>query len=143
MYSIPIVLRLLFPNPTRFQPGPFTLGRWSRPLASIAVSWSVLGVFIFSLPGTYPITAENMNYASILLFLTLAFILGYWKYSAQHWFGIKKQQSEFHDEKMARKFAEQGLPVSALATDGPLQEKDLDEIEDWLDHLERDLRDMK
>ncbi|GJJ72210.1 choline transport protein [Entomortierella parvispora] len=142
VYSIPIALRLFFPNPTRFQPGPFTLGRYSRPLAMVAISWSCLGVFIFSLPGTYPISAENMNYASILLISTLSFILGYWYFSAKEWFGIEKKQSEFHDENQARMEAERGLPMS-IVRDGPMQEKDLDEIEDWLDHLERDLRDLK
>lgn len=101
-----------------------------------------MGVFVFSLPGTYPITAENMNYASILLFSTLAFILGYWHFSAKNWFGKQKKQSEFHDEKRARMVAERGLPMT-IVTEGPMQEKDLDEIEDWIDNLERDLRDMK
>ncbi|KAF9181491.1 hypothetical protein BGZ51_005396 [Haplosporangium sp. Z 767] len=141
-YSIPIALRLFFPNPTLFQPGPFSLGRFQRPVAMIAVAWPVLGAFIFSLPGVYPITAENMNYASVLLLSTLAFIIGHWHFSARHWFDMDREGSNQDDEKRIRETSEQGIPMPKLS-DGPIDEKELDEIENWLDRLERDLSKLR
>ncbi|KAG0256494.1 hypothetical protein BG011_004463 [Mortierella polycephala] len=137
-YSIPIALRLFFPNPTLFQPGPFSLGCFQRPVAMIAVAWSVLGAFIFSLPGVYPITAKNMNYASVLLLSTLAFIIGHWHFSARHWFDMDREGSNQNNERRIRATAEQGIPMPEIL-DGPIDEKELDEIENWLDHLEREL----
>ncbi|CAO3567648.1 unnamed protein product [Mortierella alpina] len=143
VYSIPIALLFFFPNPTRFQPGPFSLGRFQKPINMIAISWAVLGVFIFSLPGWYPITAGNMNYACVLLLSTLCSILGYWYFSARHWFNLDTQDKAVGSGCGGMK-GEQGVASDATTLENEsIEEKDLDEIENWLDHLERDLRELE
>ncbi|KAF9115841.1 hypothetical protein BGX27_006082 [Mortierella sp. AM989] len=142
VYCIPVALRLFFPSPTRFQSGPFSLGRYSRPIALIAITWSVLCVFIFSLPGFYPITAQDMNYASILLVATISIIIGYWYFSARHWFDLEQPLESQWLKSKAETMIEHTLP-RAITSEGSPQERDLDEIENWLDHLERDLRDLR
>ncbi|KAF9927069.1 hypothetical protein BGZ67_007773 [Mortierella alpina] len=142
VYSIPIALRFFFPNPTRFQPGPFTLGRFQRPINMIAITWAVLGAFIFSLPGWYPITAGNMNYACVLLLITLSSILGYWYFSARHWYNLDPRDKAA-DCGFGSMSSDQGVASDATTQeDKSIEEKDLDEIENWLDHLERDLREL-
>ncbi|KAF9980518.1 hypothetical protein BGZ75_008341 [Mortierella antarctica] len=142
VYSIPIALRFFFPNPTRFQPGPFTLGRLQRPINMIAITWAVLGAFIFSLPGWYPITAGNMNYACVLLLITLSSILGYWYFSARHWYNLDPRDKAA-DCGFGSISSDQGVASDATTQeDKSIEEKDLDEIENWLDHLERDLREL-
>ncbi|KAF9537932.1 hypothetical protein EC957_007434 [Mortierella hygrophila] len=164
VYSVPIALRLFYPNPTLFHPGPFSLGPLRRPIAIIAILWAVLGVFIFSLPSVYPITTDNMNYASILLLGTVGLILGYWYFSARHWFsldlgggdsgllyGSKKGYGgreagagagvgSFRSGGLCGMSRLDGLDLDGV---GDCDDKDLDEIEHWLDHLERDLRSLE
>ncbi|KAF9303390.1 hypothetical protein BGZ74_003828 [Mortierella antarctica] len=148
VYTIPVALRLVYPNPSSFQPGPFSLGRFREPIAMVATWWSVTGTIIFSIPGVYPITAENMNYASVLLLATLGFILGYWYYSARHWFGLsaeldldrKRISSAIELEQLGHAYSAR---YSVASKGDPGFDTELDEIENWLDNLERDLYRMK
>ncbi|KAG0058753.1 hypothetical protein BGZ89_001000 [Linnemannia elongata] len=168
VYSVPIALRFFYPNPTLFHPGPFSLGPLRRPIAFIAITWSVLGVFIFSLPGVHPITTDNMNYASVLLLGTVGLILGSWYFSARHWFGLDLGGGGSGlvcgSEKVSsigwgRRGVGTGVGVVSFGGGGlcgmsrpdgldlegvdDCDDKDLDEIEHWLDHLERDLRSLE
>ncbi|KAF9338338.1 hypothetical protein BG006_005320 [Podila minutissima] len=148
VYTIPVALRLVYPNPSSFQPGPFSLGRFREPIAMVATWWSVTGTIIFSIPGVYPITPENMNYASVLLLATLGFILGYWYYSARHWFGLsaeldlnrKRISSAIELEQLGHAYSAR---YSVASKGDPGYDTELDEIENWLDNLERDLYRMK
>lgn len=146
VYTIPIALRLFYPNPTAFQPGPFSLGRFRDPIAGAAVWWSVTGTFIFSIPGIYPITPENMNYASVLLLATLAFILGYWYHSARQWFGLPVEYTLDTKRSSAIELEQTGYRTRCPTVDSKddlEQDPELDEIENWLDNLERDLYRLK
>ncbi|KAF9100095.1 hypothetical protein BGX23_006059 [Mortierella sp. AD031] len=184
VYAIPIALRIFYPNPTLFQPGPFSLGTLRGPNSVIAILWAVLGVFVFTLPGIYPITLENMNYAGVLLLSSLVMILGYWYFSARYWFDLDRERegpaskslSPYLSEKQegakstrsagsgigagvgGEGAAEEGLcgmsrPSALEARAAVVSEeeidlagcddKDLDEIEHWLEHLERDLRSLE
>lgn len=51
-YAIPIYLRLRAGN--RFEPGPWNLGRWSKPIGWIAVVWVGLVTVLFCLPQKSP-----------------------------------------------------------------------------------------
>jgi hypothetical protein len=183
VYSVPIALRLFYPNPTLFQPGPFSLGPLRRPIAFIAITYSIVGVFVFSLPAAYPITTDNMNYASVLMSSTVGLILGYWFLSARHWFALDLRSevggggsgvgmSEKMPSTMSSIGSGRGSGVGAGVGAGvgvgsgglcgmsqpegfdatltgledsavEYDDKDLDEIEHWLDHLERDLRTLE
>lgn len=64
-YALPIFLRLRAGS--RFTPGPWNLGRWSRPIGIAAVAWVVLVTVLFCLPQSSPITSDTFNYAPIAL----------------------------------------------------------------------------
>ncbi|KAI9596885.1 amino acid permease-domain-containing protein [Syncephalis fuscata] len=53
-----------FWRPSAFEPGPFHLGRASRPIGIVACAWTAFITVLFILPSASPVTAENMNYAS-------------------------------------------------------------------------------
>ncbi|MFE0673475.1 amino acid permease [Streptomyces sp. NPDC058867] len=74
-YAIPVYLRLRAGN--RFQPGPWNLGRWSKPIGWTAVTWVGFVTVLFCLPQVSPITTSSFNYAGVALIavLTLAWIL--------------------------------------------------------------------
>ncbi|KAJ7456875.1 APC amino acid permease [Mycena latifolia] len=78
-YIIPIGLRRVFQDhpEVMFKPGPFYMGSgalgWAANL--MCISWTLFVCVIFSFPTLKPVTALNMNYASVItigvMFLSL------------------------------------------------------------------------
>jgi amino acid permease (GABA permease) len=83
-YGIPILLRLRAGS--SFQPGPWNLGRWSRPVGVIAVVWIAFISILFVLPQAAPINITTFNYAIVAVGAVLLFSGGYWMLSARNWF---------------------------------------------------------
>ena len=83
-YAIPIWLRLR--QGSAFTPGPWHLGRWSLPVARVAVAWVVFSSILFLLPQVSPITATNFNYAPVALGAVLAVATVWWFISARRHF---------------------------------------------------------
>ncbi|QID34343.1 amino acid permease [Streptomyces albus] len=63
--GIPIWLRLR--NPRRFTPGQWRLGRFSRPVGWLAVTWIGVVLVLACLPQRWPLTLSTLNYAPIPL----------------------------------------------------------------------------
>jgi amino acid transporter len=84
-YGIPILLRLLAGS--RFQPGPWQLGRWSRPVGTIAVIWIAFISILFVLPQAAPgNTVQTFNYAIVAVAVVLVGTGAWWLLSARNWF---------------------------------------------------------
>ncbi|KAJ7602507.1 APC amino acid permease [Mycena polygramma] len=98
-YIIPIALRRVFQNhpEVMFKPGPFYMGAgllgWSANIACI--SWTLFVCVIFSFPTVKPVTALNMNYASVItvgvMFLSLVW---YFLHAHKHYRGPTSNISE-------------------------------------------------
>lgn len=121
-YITPIVTRFAFKND--FKPGPFNLGKFSFPIAAIAVSWMVFMNIIFFFPTTPQTTAQEMNYTVVVLggFMSLAVCWYYCPiYGGVHWFNgpvsnlvsVDKGQD---DESTSEK-TEKGERVDVLIVD--------------------------
>jgi amino acid permease (GABA permease) len=82
-YAVPIYLRLKLND---FQPGPWHLGRWGKPIGVIAVVWILLSNLLFMLPHASPVTAENFNYAPIALAVVLVIATIWWFATARRRF---------------------------------------------------------
>jgi len=69
-YIIPIICKVIFRDhpEVMFKPGPFTLGRGflAHLVNGIAIAWTCFVVVILALPTYIPITAQDMNYASVI-----------------------------------------------------------------------------
>lgn len=96
-YAIPIFLRLRAGD--RFQPGPWNLGRWSKPVGSIAVVWVAVVTVLFCLPQSSPVTVDSMNYASIALAVVLLLATIWWfvarrSYNTPSAYGTAREQAE-------------------------------------------------
>jgi amino acid permease (GABA permease) len=89
-YVLPTFLRLRLGS--RFQPGPWQLGRWSRPIGIIAVAWVVFIFVLFMLPTAAPITGTNFNYTVVAVVAVLGFAGIWWLVSARTWFTGPKVQ---------------------------------------------------
>jgi hypothetical protein len=66
--------------------GPWHLGRWSRPIGIVAVTWVVFITVLFMLPQASPVTVKNFNYAPIAVLVVLGFAGIWWLVSAKKWF---------------------------------------------------------
>jgi amino acid permease (GABA permease) len=83
-YVLPTLLRLR--QGRSFQRGPWHLGRWSRPIGIIAVTWVAIITVLFMLPQVSPITWTSFNYAVIAVAAVLGFAGIWWLVSARNWF---------------------------------------------------------
>ncbi|WP_328429044.1 amino acid permease [Streptomyces sp. NBC_00443] len=83
-YAVPILLRLRLGD--EFQPGPWHLGRWGRPVGVVAVTWILLSSVLFMLPHASPVTADTFNYAPVALAGVLAVATVWWFASARRRF---------------------------------------------------------
>ncbi|RMJ08802.1 hypothetical protein CDV36_011599 [Fusarium kuroshium] len=84
-YIMPIVLLIWrrITSPEQLKWGPFRLGRAGMLINIVAVAYLIF-TSVFSLfPPYQPVTAENMNYASLVLGATLLFGLVYWPLRAR------------------------------------------------------------
>ncbi|MDF3149387.1 MULTISPECIES: amino acid permease [unclassified Streptomyces] len=83
-YAVPILLRLRLGD--EFQPGPWHLGRWGRPVGVVAVTWILFSSVLFMLPQASPLTAHSFNYAPIALGVVLAVAAVWWFAAARRRF---------------------------------------------------------
>jgi len=90
-FMIPIYLRLRMGR--RFQPGPWSLGRWSTAFGWIAVIeilvisvYFILPITPTGVPFTDGFTWLSMNYAPIAIGGTLILVALWWAVSARKWF---------------------------------------------------------
>ncbi|MGH6657783.1 MAG: amino acid permease [Actinocrinis sp.] len=83
-YAVPIFLRLR--RGEDFERGPWNLGRWSKPVATVAVAWVFLSSILFLLPQAGPITWHNLNYAPIALGVVLLISTVWWFVTARRTF---------------------------------------------------------
>jgi len=90
-YALPVYLRLRAGDD--FVPGPWSLGRWGKPVAAIAVVWVAFITILFFAPAFYPWnTLVNFNWAGPLFLLLMGVILLWWIVSAHKWFTGPKVQ---------------------------------------------------
>ncbi|KAL9246248.1 hypothetical protein vseg_019808 [Gypsophila vaccaria] len=84
-YALPIFFRVTLARKS-FVPGPFNLGRYGVLVGWISVIWVVTISVLFSLPVSYPISTETLNYTPVAVGGLLVIIIGWWILSARHWF---------------------------------------------------------
>jgi amino acid permease (GABA permease) len=89
-YVLPTLLRLLLGD--RFEPGPWTLGRWSRPIGVISIVWVAFITVLFMLPQVSPVSRSTFNYTPVAVLVVLGFAGIWWLVSARHWFTGPKVQ---------------------------------------------------
>jgi amino acid transporter len=99
-YAIPVYLRLRAKD--RFEPGPWSLGRWSRPIGWIAVVWVACVTVLFCLPQRSPVTVDSMNYAVVALAVVLVLATVWWyvarrSYGTPQAYGSAREQAEIEE----------------------------------------------
>ncbi|KAJ6335731.1 hypothetical protein OIU78_012361 [Salix suchowensis] len=84
-YAIPVFARLVMAE-KNFKPGPFYLGRASRPICLVAFLWICYTCSAFLLPTLYPIQLKTFNYAPIAIGIFMTLIMLWWAFDARKWF---------------------------------------------------------
>ncbi len=74
-YVLPTFTRLLSKD---FVPGPWNLGRWSRPIGWIAVVWVAFISILFLLPQATPVTRDTFNYAPVVVIGSIVLLTIWW-----------------------------------------------------------------
>jgi amino acid permease (GABA permease) len=111
-YVIPTFLRLLAGS--TFKPGPWNLGRWSRPIGIVSVTWVAIITILFMLPTVNPITRDNFNYTVVAVGVVTLFAFLYWMLSARRWFtGPRVQGTPEELAAIERELA--GIGTTAVA----------------------------
>jgi amino acid transporter len=89
-YVAPVFLRVLAGD--RFQSGPWTLGRWGRPIGIVATIWVVFIVVLFMLPQYLPqvddsgIVWADINFTPLVFLVVLGGAAIWYATSAKNWF---------------------------------------------------------
>lgn len=84
-YAIPVLLRLTLGRKS-FTKGRFNLGRYSTIIGWISVLWVTLISVLFSLPVSYPVTDQTLNYTPVAVGGVLILVISTWNFSGRHWF---------------------------------------------------------
>ncbi|KAG2207222.1 hypothetical protein INT47_012275 [Mucor saturninus] len=84
-YFIPIALRLTVAR-KKFKRGPFHLGPFSDIINFISCFWILFTSVLFLCPTEYPVTASNMNYASVIFVAVMICSVSYYYLRAKEWF---------------------------------------------------------
>ncbi|KAL4062497.1 amino acid/polyamine transporter I [Scleroderma yunnanense] len=84
-YAAPIFLRITSGR-DKLVPGVFSLGKWCRPIGAIAVAWVAFVVVLLCFPAAQATTAQEMNYAVVIIMGVFAFASLSWVLSARKWF---------------------------------------------------------
>lgn len=83
-YIAVIFAHLWYADRVAFIKGPYTLGKWGKPMNILAISWVLFISVVLFCPTNKPVTPTNMNYAIVVAGFVGVFALGWW------WAGARK-----------------------------------------------------
>ena len=115
-FTIPIGMKVFFSN-ERFKPGPWNLGRWSRPIGYLSVAYVALMVPILCLPSLtgLDLDAAGMNWTVLVYFGPMLFaLIWYFAYARTFFTGpkIDIQDMIYTDEQFDGVEQVESLPES-------------------------------
>ncbi|KAK0466149.1 APC amino acid permease, partial [Desarmillaria tabescens] len=83
-YCTPIIARFFGGQP--LAPGPFSLGKASGPVASVATTFMILMMVVFLFPAAPAPVAQSMNYTVVVIGGIITLATGYYLISGRFWF---------------------------------------------------------
>ncbi len=95
-YVSPVFLRVRLGD--KFKAGPWTLGRWGRPIGIVATIWVVFIFILFMLPQFLPPWTDagpvwaNLNFTPVVFLVVLGGAALWYAVSAKNWFTGPKVQ---------------------------------------------------
>ncbi|EON67913.1 hypothetical protein W97_07410 [Coniosporium apollinis CBS 100218] len=77
-YVAVIFAHRVYEHRVQFIEGPYTLGKWSKPVNAVAITWVVFISVVLFFPPVRPVTGSNMNYAICVAGLIALFSMSWW-----------------------------------------------------------------
>jgi hypothetical protein len=118
-WATPIFCRIWWGN-AKFKPGPFYTGRFSKPIAWLAVTFLAFGICLAMFPtgGPNP-TPQNMNYTVVINMFVWGGSLSYYFIDARKWFKGPKITLNLAEltEAQTEALREEGLEIEGLGTE--------------------------
>jgi amino acid transporter len=105
-YIIPIALRLFSKD---FKAGPWSLGKWSKPVGIVSTLWVIFIAVLFMLPSAKPVTAQSFNYTPVVVLGATVILVITWLGGAKKWFKGPKIQGSAAQLKAIESEFDQGL----------------------------------
>lgn len=84
-YIAVIIAHRVYEHRVPFIEGPYTLGKWSKPVNFVAIGWVVFISVVLFFPPLKPVTAGNMNYAVCVAAVIAAVSMAWWFASARRY----------------------------------------------------------
>jgi amino acid transporter len=86
-FTFPVALKLFFDR-GRFQPGPWHLGKWSKPLGAIAVAWWLVITPALCFPAVKgkDLNLLTMNWTCLIYGGSMTIVLIWYAVDARKWF---------------------------------------------------------
>ncbi|OQO05843.1 hypothetical protein B0A48_09938 [Cryoendolithus antarcticus] len=122
-WGVPILARVVW-GQKKFVPGPFYTGRFSVPIAWIAIIFLCFGIVLSMFPTTGPNpTSESMNYTVVINMGVWGGALAYYYLDARKWFTGPKitLSADELTEEQERTLAEEGLVVDIAGQSDSLE----------------------
>ncbi|KAH6659532.1 amino acid permease, variant [Truncatella angustata] len=85
-YIAVIAARMYYEKERPISKGPFQMGRWQKPINTIAIVWVLFISVILFFPPTYPVTPLNMNYAVAIAGFVALFAITWWYLQAKRFY---------------------------------------------------------
>ncbi|KAJ9154758.1 Amino acid permease [Pleurostoma richardsiae] len=85
-YLVPVLMRCLYEDNPEYTPGPFTLGKWSRPVRLIACVWTIFTLPLFSFPSNPLPNAKTFDWSVVFYVGLLSIVLPWYFFRARRWF---------------------------------------------------------
>jgi amino acid transporter len=82
-YIAVIIAHRVYEHRVPFISGPYTMGRWSKPVNLVAVVWVLFISVVLFFPPIKPVTAANMNYAICVAAVISIIAMSWWYLSAK------------------------------------------------------------
>jgi choline transport protein len=96
----------------------FNLGRFGPAINFISIIWVLFLDVVFCLPNTMPVTAQNMNYVSVVCFGAVAFVVTLWYTSKKGVFtGPKVDMEKLQQRRQAAMHSNQVIESNGREVD--------------------------
>jgi amino acid transporter len=124
-FAIPISIRV-FVVGDRFKPGPWNLGRFSKPVGAAGALFVLLMLPILCLPSVTgsDLTAELMNWTCLVYGAPMLAVSVWWVLDARKWFKgpkVNVEHSLYREDKVV-----EGVPQDVEAVEAADKDKDKD-----------------
>ncbi|EFX04896.1 amino acid permease [Grosmannia clavigera kw1407] len=85
-YLMPVLMRCLYEDNPEYVPGPFTLGRLSRPIRWTAALWTIFTLPLLAFPSTAHPDASTFNWSVVFYVGMFVIVLPWYFLRARKWF---------------------------------------------------------